>query len=138
MFNKIEIITSVKNIAEVTGEDLSKFTVGASGALVMLNKLPVARDIDIEVSKETFEKIKSKFPSNYSPKPLCDGHPLGKGSLELILFGDIEIMVNTSPEKDFERTQTEGVYHRTLESVIKFKKWMNRDKDKLHLKQISK
>ena len=138
MFNKEQIENSVKAFSEKTGVSLEKLNVGGSGALVMLGLKETARDLDIEVNKETFQYLKEKFPEAYKPKPYGEKHPLAPGILQLLIFeepqGDFEIMEESLPFS-ISSQETNGVRHYKKESIKKFKLWMGREKDIQQLKK---
>ena len=138
MFNKEQIENSVKAFSEKTGVPLEKLNVGSSGALVMLALKEEARDLDIEVEKETFKYLKDKFPEAYKPKEYGEKHPLAPGVLQLLVFqephGEFEIMEESLPFSSSTQ-KTNGVKHATKEAVKKFKLWMGREKDIQQLKE---
>ena len=138
MFNKEQIENSVKTFSEKSGVPLDKLNIGGSGALVMLGLKETARDLDIEVDKETFKYLKEKFPEAYKPKEYGEKHPLAPGVLQLLVFqephGDFEIMEESLPFS-ISTQKTNGVKHSTKEAVTKFKLWMGREKDIQQLKE---
>lgn len=137
MFTKKDIEEAVGKYSKVFNTPKENFRVTSSGSMVLMGLKSESRDLDIEVSEELFQAIKTKFPENYKPKTYQEGHPLAPGVLELLVFetekGDFEVMVDTLPFK-VSTEVTNGISHLTKESVVEFKLWLGRDKDLKHLK----
>ena len=138
MFNKQQIESSVKAFSEKSGVPLDKLNIGSSGALVMLGLKETARDLDIEVEKETFKYLKEKYPEAYKPKEYGEKHPLAPGVLQLLVFqepwGEFEVMEESLIFSNPTRV-TNGIRHSTKEAVKRFKLWMGREKDIQQLKE---
>ena len=99
----------------------------SSGSLALYDLRKNARDLDLCVSKELFKDLKEKFNIDEKDKNSCG-------------FYKINDLIECIPEdkKSFTRDFREGYPVETLESILKFKKNLMREKDIEDIENIEK
>ncbi len=97
----------------------------SGGSLVIQNLRDVTEDLDIFIEEETFEKIKEKYNINHSDVNY-------KGTFNLT--DNIECKIVDFKKENYDIV--DGIKVESLESVYKFKKGLNRDKDQKDIKKL--
>ena len=140
MFNKQQLVSTLTNLAQEIKVDPEYLLVGGSGAMVMLGLRETCRDVDVEISEEIFNYLEKKFPQNLHQKDYHETHPLyGKESVfKYFLFdteqGEVELMLKTFKSSELPDI-TDGVWHLSTNDVLRFKLWLGREKDMIHLRE---
>ncbi len=98
--------------------------VGAGGALCVLGLRDQTSDIDLDVPSSVFKRLLGMgFPTH-----VFNGNVL---VIEADEFIDVHLKVSTDPV-----VITEGVAHYSPQSVLAFKKRLNREKDQADIKAL--
>lgn len=123
--NKQEMIQILKD----EGLDRKDCVVVMGGALLLHGLRQESHDIDIDVSQETF---KSFLEKGYK----TDLNSIGRHRILVIHDGnEIEIFDDGICEVECE--EIDGVYVQTLESILNWKKILNREKDQKDIEIIT-
>lgn len=119
--NKVELIKLIEDL----NLDKDEYYILGSGSLVMHGIREVANDLDLCVTEETFEILKTKFNIDLSSKNECGFY---------FLNDVIEVVI--SNKEDFNRNFIEGYPVEKLEKILEFKKNRNKEKDKFDIIKI--
>lgn len=123
--NKQEMI----QILKAEGLDTKDTVVVMGGALLMHGLRNETHDIDINVSQETYKSFLNK---GYE----TDLNSIGRHRILLIHDGnEIEIFDDGIAEVEYE--EIDGVYVQTLESILNWKRILNREKDQKDIEVIT-
>lgn len=112
--NKEELIKLIESLNLPKDE----YYILSSGVLVLYGLREKAGDLDLCISKELFTMLKEKYNIREEDKNECEFYELNE---------QVEVIVND--KKDFERHFKDGYPVQNLESLLKFKKKLNRPKD---------
>lgn len=137
MYTAINIADVVKSVSLTLQIPVEEFKVGGSGAFVLLGRMEYARDIDIEVTQEIYSSLAKRYPTMIARKTVEDVS--GKRVVERLVAmrGDLEIYTSLQRAGAMKFTETNGITHYDLESAIRFKKALGRDKDINHLREMN-
>lgn len=119
--NKEQLLSLLSSLKFSTSE----YYILSSGVLVLYGLREKAGDLDLCVSKELFEQIKSDYNLTEDKKNICDFYALSD---------QIEIVVND--KANFKRTFKDGYPVEDLLTILEFKKKRNAPKDQADIINI--
>lgn len=123
--NKQEMI----QILKAEGLDTKDTVVVMGGALLMHGLRNETHDIDINVSQETYKSFLNK---GYE----TDLNSIGRHRI-LVMNGENEIEIFDDGIAEVEAEEIDGVYVQTLESILNWKRILNREKDQKDIEAIT-
>ena len=123
--NKKEMI----EILKAEGLNTKDTVVVMGGALLMHGLRNETHDIDINVSQETYKSFLNK------------GYKTDLNSIErhriLVMNGENEIEIFDDGIAEVEAEEIDGVYVQTLQSILNWKRILNREKDQKDIEVIT-
>lgn len=123
--NKKEMI----EILKAEGLDTKDTVVVMGGALLLHGLRNETHDIDINVSQETYKSFLNK---GYK----TDLNAIGRHRI-LVMNGENEIEIFDDGIAEVEYEEIDGVYVQTLESILNWKRILNREKDQKDIEVIT-
>lgn len=123
--NKKEMIELLK----AEGLDTKDTVVVMGGALLLHGLRNETHDIDINVSQETY---KSFLDRGYK----TDLNSIGRHRI-LVMNGENEIEIFDDGIAEVQYEEIDGVYVQTLESILNWKRILNREKDQKDIEVIT-
>ena len=123
--NKKEMI----EILKAEGLDTKDCVVVMGGALLLHGLRNETHDIDINVSQETYQSFLDR---GYE----TDLNAIGRHRI-LVMNGENEIEIFDDGIAEVEYEEIDGVYVQTLESILNWKRILNREKDQKDIEVIT-
>lgn len=123
--NKKEMI----QILKAEGLDTKDTVVVMGGALLLHGLRNETHDIDINVSQETYQSLLDR---GYK----TDLNSIGRDRI-LVMNGENEIEIFDDGITEVEYEEIDGVYVQTLESILNWKRILNREKDQKDIEVIT-
>lgn len=123
--NKKEMI----EILKTEGLDTKDTVVVMGGALLLHGLRNETHDIDINVSQETYQSLLDR---GYE----TDLNAIGRHRI-LVMNGENEIEIFDDGIAEVEYKEIDGVYVQTLESILNWKRILNREKDQKDIEVIT-
>lgn len=123
--NKKEMI----QILKAEGLDTKDTVVVMGGALLLHGLRNETHDIDINVSQETYQSLLDR---GYK----TDLNAIGRHRI-LVMNGENEIEIFDDGIAEVEYEEIDGVYVQTLESILNWKRILNREKDQKDIEVIT-
>lgn len=123
--NKKEMI----EILKAERLDTKDTVVVMGGALLLHGLREETHDIDINVSQETYQSLLDR---GYK----TDLNSIGRDRI-LVMNGENEIEIFDDGIDEVEYEEIDGVYVQTLESILNWKKILNREKDQKDIEVIT-
>lgn len=123
--NKQEMI----QILKAEGLDRKDCVVVMGGALLLHGLRNETHDIDINVSQETYQSFLDR---GYE----TDLNAIGRHRI-LVMNGENEIEIFDDGIAEVEYEEIDGVYVQTLESILNWKRILNREKDQKDIEVIT-
>lgn len=123
--NKQEMI----EILKAEGLDKKDCVVVMGGALLLHGLREESHDIDINVSQETYQSFLDR---GYE----TDLNAIGRHRI-LVMNGENEIEIFDDGIAEVEYEEIDGVYVQTLESILNWKRILNREKDQKDIEVIT-
>lgn len=102
---------------------------GYGGALLLHGLRNESHDIDINVSQETYQSFLDR---GYE----TDLNAIGRHRI-LVMNGENEIEIFDDGIAEVEYEEIDGVYVQTLESILNWKRILNREKDQKDIEVIT-
>ena len=119
--NKNDVLKILKELDFPTDE----FYLLSGGSLVLRGIRDVCSDVDLCISTELFEKIKDEYHLTDDKKNKCGFYKLSD---------NIEVVVND--KDDFKMNPSSPYNLEDLETILEFKKRVNRPKDQIDIQRI--
>lgn len=123
--NKQEMI----QILKAEGLNKKDCVVVMGGALLLHGLREESHDIDINVSQETYQSFLDR---GYE----TDLNAIGRHRI-LVMNGENEIEIFDDGIAEVEYEEIDGVYVQTLESILNWKRILNREKDQKDIEVIT-
>ncbi len=117
----MQYLTREELIEDLTGIRNSINYVTGSAAMVLHGLAEEARDIDVHIDQKKFDLLAKLYPDQVGITPVGDARCLKEGTWELI-EGDFI----PEPRCDI----IDGIPVLTLDSLLRYKRKLNRDKDR--------
>jgi len=127
--NRVSLVRALKEFCKSTGTKLSDYVVGAGGAMMLESRTLRSEtdDVDVATSHRVWDLL-YKLPHREEYF----------GDTEIRAFGKVDVHLVDNPVVIETLVSKEGVIYWDPETVLRFKQYLNRDKDQKDITALKK